>query len=164
MTTGVDLTSLGLDDEERGALAAAARSVPAMLSQVCGVRAYPVVVQKIRRVASDPKATVAALAAVVETDLAFSTRMLRLVNSAGVGLSSRCATIKHAVALLGTRKVADIAAAAATLDLVQAESSEAREILATRSAQPRSPGCSLRTPGWAPTMRSRRACSTTSAS
>jgi HD-like signal output (HDOD) protein len=130
MNNPADIIRLGLDDEERATLAAAAKSVPAMLSQVVGVKAYPAVVQKIRRVASDPKSTVVALAAVVESDLAFSTRMLRLVNSAGVGLTTRCTTIKHAVALLGTRKVADIASAAAALDMVPGETVVGREILA----------------------------------
>jgi HD-like signal output (HDOD) protein len=129
MSPTADLTSFALDDNERQSLSRAGTSVPALLSQLTGVKPYPAVVQKIRTAAYSPTATVADVAAVVESDIAFAARMLRLVNSASVGLSSRCTTVKHAVALLGVSKVAEVAAAAAALSMVQEDSPETRGIL-----------------------------------
>jgi HD-like signal output (HDOD) protein len=124
----IDLTHLALDSEDRKALEVASRNAVAMLSSLPEVKPYPTVVAKIRRVTADPRATVAQVAEVVESDLAFSTSMLRTVNSAGAGMGNRCSTIKHAVALLGMKRIADLAAATAALDFVQSEAQEARDL------------------------------------
>jgi len=130
MSGFIDLAALAVDDVERRALEQASTSIPAVLSRICGIKPYPAIVSRIQRAASSPNATVSELAAIVETDVAFSSRMLRLVNSASVGLTSRCTTVKHAVALLGLRKVADVAAVTAALDIVQNESQETNAVLA----------------------------------
>lgn len=97
----------------------------ALRSKLTGVKPFPAVVARVQSVASDPKRTVADVAEVVERDVAFASRMLRVVNSAAFGLAARCKTVRHAVALLGTRRVAMIAASTAALEMVEQTSGAA---------------------------------------
>ncbi len=91
----------------------------ALRAKLTGVKPFPAVVARVQAVASDPRRTVADVADVVERDIAFASRMLRVVNSAAFGLAARCTTVRHAVALLGTRRVASIATSTAALEMVE---------------------------------------------
>jgi HD-like signal output (HDOD) protein len=91
----------------------------ALRSKLTAVKPFPAVVARVQAVASDPKRTVADVAEVVERDVAFAARMLRVVNSAAFGLAAQCKTVRHAVALLGTRRVATIATSTAALEMVE---------------------------------------------
>lgn len=97
----------------------------ALRSKLTGVKPFPAVVARVRTVASDPRRTVADVAEVVERDVAFASRMLRVVNSAAFGLAARCTSVRHAVALLGTRRVASIATSTAALEMVEQTSGAA---------------------------------------
>lgn len=99
-----------------------------MAARLCGVRPFPHVLAKIRVIASDPTRSVADLATVVESDVAFAARLLRVVNSAAMGLGRKCTSIRHAVALLGTRGVANLATAVAALAFVDDASASAPDI------------------------------------
>lgn len=123
-----DLTRLAADDTERQALERASTSVAALLSQVTGVRPYPAAMHHVRRLASAAQTSVPELADAVESDVALATRVLRLVNSAAMGLPVRVTTVRHAVGLLGMRAIADLASAAAALSIVDGASAETERV------------------------------------
>ncbi len=57
--------------------------------------------QELEQQEFDPKA----LAAVVESDVSLSYRLLRYINSPGIGLLAQVRSIRHAVSLLGERRI-----------------------------------------------------------
>lgn len=73
------------------------------------------VIQYIRRVLASERATAADVARAVEKDIRVSTALLRVVNSPLLGLGQRCSSVKHAVTVLGLRRVADVVAASSAL-------------------------------------------------
>lgn len=100
-------------------------AVEELVERAAALRPFPAVLERIRQTAADPKKTLADLAHIVEHDIAFSARLLRIVNSAGVALVQRCTSIRHAVTLLGTKRIVDLATAAAAHDLVHKMSRKA---------------------------------------
>lgn len=66
---------------------------------------------RIRQAVDDPDTDLRALAAIVRSDPALAGRVLRLVNSAYVGLMTPVDSIDHAVRVLGMRQIHDMALA-----------------------------------------------------
>ncbi len=71
-------------------------------------------VARVRALVDDPHATTGDLVAVVESDEAFSTNLLRYANSAANARPIRARTIRQAITLTGRRALARIAVEAAT--------------------------------------------------
>ena len=68
----------------------------------------PQVAQKARRVLSNPNASYADLARVIETDQGIVTRVLKMANSPFYGLSGNVSTVQHASAVLGSKALMDL--------------------------------------------------------
>jgi len=66
---------------------------------------------RIRQAVDDPDTDLRALAAIVSSDPALAARVLRLVNSAYLGLMTPVDSIDHAVRVLGMRQIHDMALA-----------------------------------------------------
>lgn len=105
-------------------------AVEELVERAAALRPFPAILDRIRETAADPKKTLADLAHIVEHDIAFSARLLRIVNSAGVALVQRCTSIRHATALLGTKRIVDLATATAAHDLVHKMSRKAPALAA----------------------------------
>lgn len=71
-------------------------------------------VARIRKLADDPNGSTSELVAVIESDEAFATNLLRYANSAANARPIRARTIRQAVTLLGRRALVRIALEAAT--------------------------------------------------
>jgi HD-like signal output (HDOD) protein len=87
----------------------------------------PVAVQVLRRV-DDPECTVSEIAQLISLDPVLASSVLRLANSSFYGLSREVGSVADAVAVLGTRAAARLAACAALAEpLKAADASHARE-------------------------------------
>ncbi|VFU18355.1 Phosphodiesterase [anaerobic digester metagenome] len=68
----------------------------------------PQVVQKARKVLSDPKSSFSDLAKVIESDQGIVTRVLKMANSPYYGLSGSVSSVKHASIVLGTKTLMEL--------------------------------------------------------
>ncbi len=71
----------------------------------------PEVLVRLNVLVEDPRSTTGDIARVIETDAGLAARLLRIVNSPFYGFPSRIETISHAVAVVGTRELRDLALA-----------------------------------------------------
>ena len=102
---------------DSNAPANAAESLAALSARVHGVRPFSIAAQRLLDVTADESATPHEVSQIVEADPALAARVLRLVNSSAYGLRLPCRSIGHAVALLGLKKLGELAAASAVVDL-----------------------------------------------
>lgn len=100
-----------------------------------GVASFPEVMTGIRDAIADPKATPASVARAVERDVAFASRLLRLVNSPAAGLLRPCGSLPHAVALVGLERIGIHAETVASLAALQACTAVAPELTARAAFQ-----------------------------
>jgi len=71
------------------------------VGNVTSLPSLPELYQKILREAADPDGSIMRVGQIISEDLAMSTKVLQLVNSAFFGLSSNVSTVKQATGLLG---------------------------------------------------------------
>lgn len=93
-----------------------------------GVASFPEVMTEIRSAISDPKATPQTVGRAVERDVAFASRLLRIVNSPAAGLLRPCGSLPHAVSLIGLQRIAMHAETVASLQAISRCASIAPEI------------------------------------
>ena len=108
------------------------RDLKVLASALTGVRPFPAVVEQVRALARDPSTALSDMGRLVEQDVGIATNLLRVANAPASGLTQRCTSVRHAVSLLGTTRVAEVAAAAAALAFVE-ESTEAHPALAAHA-------------------------------
>lgn len=77
----------------------------AYFTAIDGVASFPEVMTAIRNAIADPGATPTSVGRAVERDVAFASRLLRIVNAPAVGLIRPCASVPHAVALVGLARI-----------------------------------------------------------
>lgn len=107
----------------------AARSLAAKVGKIVGAKPFPAAAQKLSELTRDPECRMEPVIKVLESDPALSTKLLRLVNSAGFALRTPCASVSHAASLVGIRRLHQLAQTAAVLDLVDSNSAVAATIL-----------------------------------
>jgi len=118
----------GTDDFD-AAQQAAADSMAATAGRVLGAKPLPQSTLKLAELAGDDSTTVQQFVDVLEQDPALSAKLLRMVNSAGFSLRQRCTSVRHAVTILGSKRLFQIASTAAVLDLFDAETGYAVQVL-----------------------------------
>ena len=106
----------GIDDQEDTDELARA-SVAAEVARVSGLKPFPVVAARVLHELSQDDFSVARVSNLMESDPALAALVLRLVNSAAYGRGSRYTSVDHAVVRLGARRVRDLVAAAATMQM-----------------------------------------------
>ena len=72
----------------------------------------PILYYQLREKLEDPNASFDDLAAIVKTDPAMSARLLKIVNSAFYGFDEKVDTLTHALNIIGTEQLTDLALAA----------------------------------------------------
>ena len=97
----------------------AAHSMAAVAARVLGAKPFPAAARKLEAVTRGADAKIERVVAVLESDPGLSMRLLRLVNSAGYALRVRCTSVRHAAALVGMRRLHQLATTAAVLDLFE---------------------------------------------
>ena len=95
------------------------RDLASVAGALAGLKPFPAVVAQVRAVVADPMSAAADVARLVESDVGLVTDILRVVNAPASGLSSRCTSVRHAVSLLGMRRVSEVVAGAAALSFVE---------------------------------------------
>jgi len=68
----------------------------------------PQVAQKARQMLSDTSSSISNLAKIIETDLAITTRVLKLANSAYYGVSGMVSSVQHASVVVGTQTLMEL--------------------------------------------------------
>lgn len=94
------------------------------------LKPFPTVVAAIRKVASDPRSVAADVARLVESDVGIAGDVLRLANAPASGLAQRCTSVRHAVTLLGTKRVCSVVDAAAALAVVESAAAQHPDLAA----------------------------------
>ncbi len=83
------------------------------------VASFPDVMIAIRSAVSEETSAPPVIARCVERDVAFASRLLRIVNAPAIGLIRPCASVEHAVSLLGRSRVGLLAEEAASRAAVE---------------------------------------------
>jgi len=81
----------------------------------------PSVVSRVNELVDDPNASAGDINEVISHDMALSSKILKLVNSAFYGFPRRISSITHAVVILGFQTVRNIALSAFVLDAFDSE-------------------------------------------
>jgi putative nucleotidyltransferase with HDIG domain len=107
--------------EEREIEAKAAESMAAVAARVLGAKPFPAAAKRLEELTRSPNARIEQVVSVLESDPGLSMRLLRLVNSAGYALRVRCTSVRHAAALVGMRRLHQLATTAAILDMFETD-------------------------------------------
>lgn len=100
------------DDDLRRAAAA---SLAAQTARLRGICPFPVAAKRLLELTSSPDYRVWEVSAIIESDPALTSRLLRIVNSALAGLKRPCRSVPSAVTLLGQRNLRQSALSASAL-------------------------------------------------
>jgi len=98
------------------------------LDRIRDLPTLPSVAVEINRLMADEDCPVETISALIERDLALSTRILKLVNSSFFGLPSQVASIRRAMVLLGFNQVRNAAYAVTVLEAVGRDGCEAEQM------------------------------------
>ncbi|GAB6058779.1 HDOD domain-containing protein [Desulfonatronum parangueonense] len=81
-----------------------------------GLASFPDIYFKIREVLDNPKSSAQDIANVVNTDIGFSAKLLKLVNSPFFGFSSTIDSVSRAVSLVGVQEISTLALGISTIN------------------------------------------------
>jgi len=73
------------------------------------LRPFPAVASRVLAACRDPGTPLRQLASIIECDLAYASRLLRIANSSLYGFSGKIRTIRQALVVLGMRQVRNLA-------------------------------------------------------
>lgn len=90
---------------------AVSTGLAALVAELHGLRPFPQTAQRLISTVCNPNHRAAEVIAIIETDPELTAKVLRLVNSGAFGVRHVCESIERGVVLLGTRQVAELAAA-----------------------------------------------------
>ena len=88
------------------------------------VPSIPTIFYQISEAVDDPRSSMRDIAQIISADQSLSARLLRLVNSAFFGFPSRIDTISHAVTIIGTKQLRDLALATSVIQMFKGIPSE----------------------------------------
>lgn len=103
----------------RDPASSASPALSELARSLAGVKPFPPIVLTIRQAVADPRNGVAEIGRLVEKDVGISATLLRLANAPASGLVQRCNSVRHAVSLLGMRRVSEAVTSAAALALLE---------------------------------------------
>lgn len=107
----------------------ASQSMAAVAARVLGAKPFPAAARKLEELTRDGSVKIEQVVGVLESDPGLSMRLLRLVNSAGYALRVRCTSVRHAAALVGMRRLHQLATTAAVLDLFENDNPAIKSLL-----------------------------------
>lgn len=84
-----------------------------------GLASFPDIYFRIREVLDNPKSSAQDIANVVNTDVGFSAKLLKLVNSPFFGFSATIDSVPRAVSLVGVREISTLALGISTINYFQ---------------------------------------------
>lgn len=107
----------------------AARSLAAKVGRIVGAKPFPAAASKLGELTRNAECRLEPVIKVLESDPALSTKLLRLVNSAGFALRTPCSSVAHAANLVGIQRLHQLAQTAAVLEFVDSTSVVAAQVL-----------------------------------
>src|SRR3989339_730089 len=81
------------------------KSIKDIIDNMSGIPSMPTVVSESLNLIDNPNSNIRQLADIISKDIAITTQILKLVNSAYYGFPSQITTINKAMALLGLNKI-----------------------------------------------------------
>ena len=81
------------------------------------IPSLPTIFYQINEAVGDPRSSMRDIAQIISADQSLSARLLRLVNSAFFGFPSKIDTISHAVTIIGTKQLRDLALATTVIQM-----------------------------------------------
>lgn len=90
-----------------------------IVEEVVTLPSLPVTVAQIMHLVDDPLSPLSLVSKAISADPPLAIKTLRLVNTAYYGLRQKVSTIEHAVVLLGTKVIKNLAFTAGTLDIMK---------------------------------------------
>jgi len=90
-----------------------------ILDEVVTLPSLPGTVAQIMQLVDDPSSPLSLVAKAISADPPLAIKTLRLVNTAYYGLRQKVTTIEHAVVLLGTKVIKNLAFTATVLDIMK---------------------------------------------
>lgn len=91
-----------------------------LIGRIEALPTLPAIIARINELIEDPRASAGDINEVISRDLALSSKLLKLVNSAFYGFPRRISSITHAVVILGFSAVRDITLSAFVFDAFDA--------------------------------------------
>ncbi len=88
-----------------------------LLKGVVSISTLPGVYLRLSSVVSDPRSSAADVGRVIADDPGLTARLLKLVNSAMYGFPSKIETVSHAISIVGTAQLQDLALATSVIRL-----------------------------------------------
>ena len=88
-----------------------------LLKGVVSVSSLPGVYLRLSSVVADPRSSSADVGRVIAEDPGLTARLLKLVNSAMYGFPSKIETVSHAISIVGTAQLQDLALATSVVRL-----------------------------------------------
>lgn len=93
------------------------RKASDLLKGVVSVASLPGIYLRLSAVVSDPRSSAEDVGHVIAEDPGLTARLLRLVNSAMYGFPSKIETVSHAISIVGTTQLQDLALATSVIRL-----------------------------------------------
>jgi putative nucleotidyltransferase with HDIG domain len=93
-----------------------AHSLAELTQDIDRLVSLPGIVARINEAVNDPARSAADIGRIIGQDPALTARLLRVANSAAYGLSKQIETISRAVAVIGTKRIRDLALATSAMN------------------------------------------------
>lgn len=106
------------------------RDVSTLAASLTRLKPFPAAVEAVRKLSADPDTSIGEIACVVELDIGVATDLLRIANAPTSALAQKCTSVRHAVSLLGLRRVCQLVESAAALAFVEGCASDFPELAA----------------------------------
>ncbi len=129
MTPSVNKTFWFSDVSDAAAYQNAAQSMVVLMGSIHGAKPFPASAQRVMELASKPDYDVSEVVRAVQSDPAFSARLLGIVNSAAFSLGVPCKSVAQAVSLLGGGGLRETAATAIVADFFRDKSKLGQAVL-----------------------------------
>lgn len=97
-------------------------AIEKLIGSIEGLPTLPSVVARVNELVDEPTASAGDINEVISQDMALSSKILRMVNSAFYGFPRRISSMTHAVVILGFQTVRNLALSAFVLDAFDSKS------------------------------------------
>lgn len=99
-----------------------------IISYIDHIPQFPENIAQIERLLNDPDSRLSTIAAYISNDVALTTDLLKLVNSAAFALAKKCTSITEAVKMVGIRGIKNLLYSIGTIHLLGNKSDEQKKL------------------------------------
>lgn len=99
-----------------------------IISYIDKIPQFPDNIAQIERLLNDPESKLSTIASLISNDVALTTDLLKLVNSAAFSLAKKCTSISEAVKMVGIRGLKNLLYSIGTMQLLGHTTEEQKEL------------------------------------